>query len=98
MLSTIILLHPMTVSTPGETLELKTPNDKDYNHGWIHSHDKTGLKFSVQASSDAHIMLAAVPGNDVNDTYEVNIGGWGNRRLVDFLANVLLFCLTQGNH
>ena len=46
----------------GETYKLETPEDKAYNLAWILTTGFTWTYLYIEACSDAHLAMAAIPG------------------------------------
>ena len=62
----------------GESGFFLTPDDNQWNHGWVKVQRKSSFVFSVRACKDAHILMAARPGRIDRDVYEIVLGAGGN--------------------
>ncbi|CAH1794507.1 unnamed protein product [Owenia fusiformis] len=65
---------------PDHQTVISTPNDYEFNHGWIRVDDRQDFLFSVQACNDAHLALSAEPGKEDSDTYEIVLSGYSGTR------------------
>ena len=77
----LIFTFPTTIFSGQQHVSM-TPDDYEFQHGWVSVKGRTDVVFDVQACNDAHVALSSFSNLQNVMTYEVVLSGWSNQRSV----------------